>query len=302
MIFNYTSQTVCRENPYMQGLCDKMINDVDRNKFYDQMIQSLVADKVCCDIGFGSGILTMMAVKHGAKKVHAFEQDPATFDFGKAVIEKMGYADKVEFHNKRWNRKDPAYSYDIILHEILMRSVWGEGLYDVYKQNWKRVGDIHPSQVAVEIMACDDADYTQFGEAKPIDYNTGIDYLSSYEKCWHELMSSEEYFSFWPYNSQVNRKHILESFVSKIGEYSFDLNKDTIPEVIEVKVKVPSNCLVTIRGSANGFYMVREDNNDHWRPDKITHVATGGNLIFKHRTSDGHWWLEGDKDAVNDGC
>ena len=70
--------------------------------------------------------------------------------------------------------------------------------------------------------------------------------------------------------------------------------------MIEVKVKVPANCLVTIRGSVNGFYMVREDNNDGWRPDKITHVTTGGNLILKHRTSDGHWWLEGDESGYAD--
>ena len=49
------AQTITRQNCYMQGLDYTMISDVERNKFYDDLIENIVKDKIVCDIGFGSG-------------------------------------------------------------------------------------------------------------------------------------------------------------------------------------------------------------------------------------------------------
>ena len=278
------AQTITRQNCYMQGLDYTMISDVERNKFYDDLIENIVKDKIVCDIGFGSGILTMMALHHGAKKVYAFEQDAATFDFGKAVIERMGYTDKVEFFNKKWERTNPAYSYDIILHELFMRSMWGEGLKEIAISNRGFVGDIFPQLVTGNIVClCDVVDTSTIGHAKIPEINTGIDYLDNMNECFKYLLNSPEYYAFYP------NAHHKKQFNHHIGEYSININKETIPDIIQVEVDIPENCLVTTKCFAHDFEIVRPDG--HWPADKIVYNETGGNKVFNHRTSDGAWWL-----------
>lgn len=295
------SQSVCRQNSYMQGLDVIMINDIERNQFYDELISNVVKDKICADIGFGAGLLTMMAIHHGAKHVYAYEQDPVTFDMGKAIVEKMGYADRVTFINKQYNSdlvnptfwpSDGAYSdkIEIILHELLMRAIWGEGLYDIYRMNRNTKAQIHPSIMKCEIAVCQNVDYKIFGEARHHDFDTGIGYLKDFHDTWHELTSSSKYFAFWPYTSTMAKTNVRKHFTNIVGEYCFDLNQDDIPEIIEVSIKFPKNCLVTTLCSMNGHYVVRP--NGAWRPDKIIRVSTDKTKRFKHNTRDGNWWIE----------
>ena len=288
------SQSVCRQNSYMQGLDVAMINDIERNQFYDELISNVVKNKICADIGFGAGLLTMMAIHHGAKHVYAYEQDQVTFNMGKAMIESMGYGDKVTFINKQYNfdlgNGDYSDKIEIILHELLMKAIWGEGLYDIYRMNRNTKALIHPSIMKCEIAICQNVDYSIFGEAQQHDFDTGIEYLKDFSATWHDLTSSDKYFAFWPYTSTIAKTNVRKYFTNIVAEYCFDLNLDNIPEVIEVPVKFPKNCLVTTLCSMNGYYIVRP--NGHWRPDKIIEVNDSKTKLFKHSTRDGNWWLE----------
>ncbi len=281
------AQTITRQNCYMQGLDYTMISDVERNKFYDSMIENIVKDKIVCDIGFGSGILTMMALHHGAKKVYAFEQDAATFDFGKALIERMGYSDKVEFLNKKWERRNPSVQYGIILHELFMRSMWGEGLKEIANSNKGFVGDIFPHLLTCKIVCTTSiVDSSSFGNAKIPQVNTGIEYLDTMNENISDLLSSPEYYAFYP------NQHDLKDFTHYLGEYSININKETVPDIIQVEVDVPENCLITTKCFAHDFEIIRPDG--HWPADKIVYNETGGKKVFNHRTSDGMWWFHDD--------
>lgn len=293
MISDFISQTVSRYNPYMQGLDPHMINDKERNQFYDKLISNVVKDKICADIGMGSGLLTMIALQHGAKHVYAYEAHSATYDMGKAMLEEMGYGDRVTFINKRYDdltAHEHSDKIEIILHELLMRAIWGEGLFDIHRLNKHTKANIYPNKVKCQIMCNVGYDYTMFGNTPDIDIDVGLDYLKSFSDTWYDLGSSEEYFSIWPENKAYDRKLILDKFTDVKGEYNFNLNIDNIPEFIDVEIELPDNCLITTMCSINGFYMIREHSN--WRPDKIVSVTTGGTKIFRHRVSDGNWWLE----------
>jgi predicted RNA methylase len=61
------------------GIFLPMINDTGRNIFYKAAIESSVKDKVVVDIGAGTGLLSILAAKAGAKKVIAVEKDPDIF-------------------------------------------------------------------------------------------------------------------------------------------------------------------------------------------------------------------------------
>lgn len=293
MISNFISQTVTRTNTYMQGLYYDMLNDAERNQFYDQLIKETCKDKIVADIGFGAGLLTMMAIHHGAKHVYAYEWHSATFDIGKALIEKMGYSDRVTFINKRYDDisyKEYAYDIEIVLHELLMRAIWGEGLADISRLNVKTKAQIVPSACVCKVVCCTGQDYSMFGHAQIPEVNIDIDYLRDFGKHWIDLSSSDEYFSFWPENTSLEKSRILKHFTTVLNEYSLDLNDLYIPRIIELDVDVPKNSLVSTICSINGFQMVRQ--NGSWRPDKIVSVTEGGRKKFRHRTTDGNWWFE----------
>lgn len=58
-----------------------MLNDVGRNMFFKKTIQTLANDKVCLDVGAGTGILTDYALEFGARKVYCIEIRKAKAQF-----------------------------------------------------------------------------------------------------------------------------------------------------------------------------------------------------------------------------
>jgi predicted RNA methylase len=72
-----------------------MINDQDRNKFYESALID-VQGKTVLDIGAGTGLLSAMAVAHGAKKVYSFERDWRNYEHAKQFINQAGLSNKIE--------------------------------------------------------------------------------------------------------------------------------------------------------------------------------------------------------------
>lgn len=54
----------------------EMLTDRKRLEFYKELIEHKVKDKIVLDIGAGSGILSYLALKFGAKKVYSVEFNP----------------------------------------------------------------------------------------------------------------------------------------------------------------------------------------------------------------------------------
>jgi predicted RNA methylase len=71
------------------GVNRAMINDFMRNQFYDNIFAETVKDQHCVDIGFGTGLLSILALKHGARSVTAYESDPARFELGQLIIQTL---------------------------------------------------------------------------------------------------------------------------------------------------------------------------------------------------------------------
>ena len=53
------------------GVFLPMLNDFRRNWFYERTLSTSVRDQECVDIGFGTGLLSLIALKHGAKHITA---------------------------------------------------------------------------------------------------------------------------------------------------------------------------------------------------------------------------------------
>lgn len=113
------------------GLQLGMINGQEppgRNVFYDRMLKDHVRDRCCVDIGFGTGLLSMLAIKHGAEHVEAWECDRDVYELGRAVIHQLQLDHRISLHHGRFNAGSLESTDRVVFHEIVGSRIWNEGL------------------------------------------------------------------------------------------------------------------------------------------------------------------------------
>ncbi|KAJ1623862.1 S-adenosyl-L-methionine-dependent methyltransferase, partial [Pavlovales sp. CCMP2436] len=88
-----------------------MINDQPRNRFYQTLLREVITpDSVVLEIGAGSGLLSIMAAKAGAKKVIAIEANREMATLATQIIAANGMSDRIEVINRM--------STDVHLHDL----------------------------------------------------------------------------------------------------------------------------------------------------------------------------------------
>jgi len=111
------------------GVNHGMINDFMRNQFYDRMLSVSVQDQHCVDIGFGTGLLSMLALKHGAQSVVAYESDPARYELGSLIIQELGLAN-ITLLNQRFDHGLlDQHKGCVFFSETVSGNLWQEGLF-----------------------------------------------------------------------------------------------------------------------------------------------------------------------------
>ncbi len=108
-----------------------MMNDVERNNKYKEAIKLAVKEnEYVLDIGTGSGLLSMMAIDAGAKKVITCEVSQPIAEAAKNIIQKNGYLRKIKVINKNSKNlvigNDLPRKADLIISEILSSEFVGE--------------------------------------------------------------------------------------------------------------------------------------------------------------------------------
>lgn len=110
------------------GVSIFMTQSKHRNQFMEHVLSKSVKDKNCIDIGFGTGILSFLAVKHGATHVTAFEVNHERYLLGQHLIEKMGLSNKITLYNKRFDSSCVGDHHDLVFQEIFDQEFWADGL------------------------------------------------------------------------------------------------------------------------------------------------------------------------------
>jgi hypothetical protein len=105
-----------------------MINDFMRNQFYDRVLSRYVAGKHCTDVGFGTGLLSMIALKHGAVHVRAFESDYHRYHLGVEIIRRLNLGSQIELINDRYDHNHTPTP--ITFSETVNGNLWWEGLWN----------------------------------------------------------------------------------------------------------------------------------------------------------------------------
>lgn len=105
-----------------------MINDFVRNQFYDRILSRYVKGQDCTDVGFGTGLLSMLALKYGANHVRAFEVDYHRYHLGVEIIRQLDLGSKIELINEHYDRT--YQTTPITFSETVNGNLWWEGLWN----------------------------------------------------------------------------------------------------------------------------------------------------------------------------
>jgi len=128
-----------------------MIKDFMRNQFYDRVLMNNVRDQHCMDIGFGTGLLSVLALKHGAKHITAYECDDDRYQLGCEIIKLLKLQNRITLVNQRYTHSMGLHNIDAVFTETVNGNLWWEGLYNsIPRQPGKK---FLPGQYFLEIHA-----------------------------------------------------------------------------------------------------------------------------------------------------
>lgn len=91
--------------------------DQERNEFYTRALRDTCRDKVVLDIGAGLGLLSLFALREGAKKVYAVEVNPIAVDILRKLKEQENLENLIIIDKPTWDI-ELEEQVDIIVHEI----------------------------------------------------------------------------------------------------------------------------------------------------------------------------------------
>lgn len=171
-----------------------MLADTARNDaYYKAILAKIKKGDTVLDIGTGSGLLSMMAVKAGAEKVYACEMVPILADVAKKVVRDNGMSDKIEVFNLKSTALKigqhlPAKA-DVVVSEILDCGLLGEGVLPSLRHAYANL--LQPGAISVPRSAEVFGVLVEIGHLKkvnPVGEISGFD-LSAFE----EFRMEDEY-------------------------------------------------------------------------------------------------------------
>jgi len=118
-----------------------MLADDSRNNQYEAAINKTVkSGDVVLDIGTGSGILAMMAVRAGAKHVFACESNDLLADAAREIVQLNGYNNQITIISKPSTAlvigEDMPDRADVLVTEIFDNALVGEGILPTLSHAW----------------------------------------------------------------------------------------------------------------------------------------------------------------------
>ncbi|KAI6241484.1 Protein arginine N-methyltransferase [Aphelenchoides fujianensis] len=124
---------------------EDMLSDEDRNSKYSQALKQRIEEKKAAgrpahvlDIGSGTGILSLLAARHGATSVTAIEMDPVVFEVSKKIAKKAGFEKIITFIFANAMQLDSIpRKANIFVSEVFDSELLGENVLRIYRHALK---------------------------------------------------------------------------------------------------------------------------------------------------------------------
>jgi predicted RNA methylase len=113
---------------------DMLINQ-ERSQFYSDLIRENCRNKIVLEIGTGSGLLAVLAIKHGAKKVICCEENPLLAMAAMQLFKRLNLEDRIQLisKNSKDMKTDEIPAVDVVLHELFASDPFGEEMVPTLK-------------------------------------------------------------------------------------------------------------------------------------------------------------------------
>jgi len=240
------------------GIYMPMINDTGRNVYYKRAIEAAVPGKVVCDIGTGTGLLSILAAKAGAEKVYSVEMDPGRADFARKIIHKVGLSDRIEVIHK--NFFDTDIRADIFVSETIGTPVFNEDIIAISKHATRHGGKFIPGSFDLWVEIYDDHPIFPIvmTESSAFEFQPDINIDPVFEKIINDSFQAQH-----PLDSTIYKANYIQNLFTMLPRFNdlkltklyqseplrIDFNGNIDINNISITVpasKLPSNTFVAV--------------------------------------------------------
>jgi len=220
-----------------------LIVDYDRTNCYNRFLKENAKNKVVIDCGAGSGILSWLALKHGAKEAHALEIVPATLEH----LEKLVTVTPNLYVKCVDVLTEDLPKGNLYVHEMFGNTIFDEGLHYLVS-NLKRQGidNLYPNKIKIYSLSTTNKNIKLRKFNKEI-HKFNLDMLDSEVREFIEILECNFY-------GKLNFLELLELVSAKVQEEIVNFEKTIILEKDLFEFSVTDLPLIKDDFMSWGFY------------------------------------------------
>jgi protein-L-isoaspartate O-methyltransferase len=289
------------------GVFIPMLNDAARNQFYKQALDRAAAGQVVCDIGAGTGFLSVLAIEAGASHVIAVERNPDRFAYLNQTIKNLGLENRIETHCVDFLNSN--IHADIYVSETINTQIFGEDMVRLSNHVAHRGGQFIPAGVRIwaEVYVDHAVFVLDLTHNESYEFDPGIDIDSEFVKGVNSDFQQQYNLQETVFTAnQLNRLFpMLDRFtdlkLNKIGEttpITVDFNQHNNENNIEIVIpnsQVPRGMPMVVLKWEMFYQDIVLRNDKCWFGNVAKNIRdqfrTGNDIVFRYDPAIRNWRL-----------
>jgi SAM-dependent methyltransferase len=271
------------------GIFMPMINDTYRNIRYKQAIEQAVPGKVVCDIGTGTGLLSILAAKAGATKVYSVEMDAGRAAFARNIIKQIGLDDVIEVVNENFYKTD--ITADVYISETIGSQLFNEYIIDIAEYALRHGGIFLPNSFDIWLEMYDDHPIFPLvtADSGAFEFQPDIEIDPKFESLINQGFQKQH-----PLDSTLYRASTINGLFTMLPQFTdLKLTKvyETKPLHIDlsqtidqnnIRLTIPADCITDNNTKVVVLFWTANMFGDVWMPVKETWWGNPIKTILPH--------------------